>query len=366
MSDVLVNNLSRNNIRQLLSAVGSRPAEISQTEAAEYSWRQGRYFNTGELKLLDNFTKQAAVTLTEKFTELFHSDFSVATISTTQHFASELATLISNSGQADYYLAFGPNKDKTLGLVAIPVQTASTLASLLLGDISSPDKSNKSESNETGGGNQPVALSQLEESLLSDIAKTITQSLSICFRGCYEVQPAKNMTKGKPPIEFQSIEEICKIVFSIKKGVFNSLKDSPNPEHQTPNTELQTPNTETFSAGTQIYILIPCSKLAPMVGKTIEVERESSAGDIPKAILHHLQQMPVCVKVRLASTELTLEQIISLRQSDIVLLDKPVGEPVELLVDGRTLFHGQPVKSAGYHAVAITKLSNNTEKIVHC
>jgi flagellar motor switch protein FliM len=351
MSDASVNNLNRENNRRLLSAIGSRPAETSEIKAVEYNWRQGRYFNTEQLKQLDNFTKQAAATLTEKFTALFHSDFYVTTVSTTQHFACELTALISNSGQADYYLAFGPNKDKPLGLIAIPAQTASLLVSLLLGDTKAPDKSGKSERNETGGTSQPVALSQLEESLLFDIAKTVAQSISICFRGYYEVQPAKSMAKGKPPIEFQSIEEICKIVFGTDKDVFNSRKDSSN-------TELRTPNSETTSAGTQIYILIPCSKLAPVVGKTVEVERELSAGDISKAILHHLQQMPVCVKVRLASTALTLEQIISLRQSDIVLLDKPVDEPVELLVNGRTLFHGRPVKSAGQYAVVIQKTND--------
>jgi flagellar motor switch protein FliM len=74
-----------------------------------------------------------------------------------------------------------------------------------------------------------------------------------------------------------------------------------------------------------------------------------------EAILEHLQQTPVSVKAQLACTALTLEEVMSLKPCDVLLLDKAIDEPVELIVEGRTLFHGQPAKSAGRHAVVITQ-----------
>ena len=63
----------------------------------------------------------------------------------------------------------------------------------------------------------------------------------------------------------------------------------------------------------------------------------------------------------MASTMLTLEEIISLEVGDILLLDKKVNESIELVISGQTAFRGWPAKSAGKHAVLITELPCDTE-----
>ena len=42
-------------------------------------------------------------------------------------------------------------------------------------------------------------------------------------------------------------------------------------------------------------------------------------------------------------------------------IDKRIEEPVELIVNGRTVLRGRPAKSAGKYAVVITELSCDTE-----
>jgi flagellar motor switch/type III secretory pathway protein FliN len=372
MNGTVANNLSRDKIRQLLASIGSRLTTKTDTKdikTTEYDWRQCRYFNTDELSQLNNLTKHTGAMLAEKFAELYHSNLNVTVISTTLHFASELITQISISGQYDYYLAFGTDQKNLFGLIGIPARTAVEWVGLLLGDVEPETESKKiasvppNQSGNSAGSQIPSSrvLSNLEESILFDIASAVVEvfstSLSVTDGSLRKneaagIQPAKTIVRGKLPIELQGTEEICKIVFNIEKA---DIAD-PNISEQI--------SKETPSSGTQTYFLMPCSKLAPVVGKTVEDERRFSSEDISKAILNHLQEMPVSVIAVLASTTLTLEQIISLRPSDLLLLDKTIDEPAELIVDGRAILHGLPVKSAGQYAVAITELSKNAEKKV--
>ena len=91
-----------------------------------------------------------------------------------------------------------------------------------------------------------------------------------------------------------------------------------------------------------------------MAGKTVRDSGEFSAEDISKLILEHLQEMPVLITGQLASAVLSFEELMNLQADDILLLDKRVDQPVELIVDGRTVYYGRPAKSAGKYAVTIT------------
>jgi len=327
MSNAPCNNLNRAKVRQLLAAVGSRKADDTQIEVTKYDWHQPAYFSSGQLTKLADFTKKVATSIAKKFAQLYHNDFNVTVTSTTQHWAFELFDQILSSGQNDYYLAFGPDQQHLRGFISIPIQTAVTWAKQLLGDA---EPQIHAEALPQGS-----ALSQLEESLLFDIACSIVQSLSTCL--CVptkaQIQPAKTIVRGKVPIESQGIEEICKIVLGIEKAAPPSAGRG------------------------EVYLLIPANMLAPIVGKITETDKKLSEKDISKAILNHLQQMPVSITAQLAVAMLTFEQLMSLRPADVLLLDKAMDEPVELIVESRTLFRARIAKSAGQYAVVI----QNTE-----
>ena len=73
-------------------------------------------------------------------------------------------------------------------------------------------------------------------------------------------------------------------------------------------------------------------------------------------MLDHVHKTPVSITAQLASAKLTFEEIMSLQVNDVLLLDKSVNEPAELIVEKQTIFRGQPAKSDGNHAVVITEL----------
>ncbi len=313
------NNLSNEKIHQLLIAVGSGPMEdTTGIKATEYNWNQPHYFDRKQISRLDEFTKKVARAMAIKFVDFCHSEFDVTVVSTIQHFAAELVDQAMESGQDDYYLVFGTDQDHPCGLISIPTKTAFVWATQLLGDPESEEDSGRD-------------LSQLEESLLLDLLSALVGAFS---QKTWDFQPAKNIVRRLFPLELQGTEELCKITFDVKK------------------TDQE--------KGSEAYILILCSKLESAVGKAEQTVGDFSVEDISKAILGHMQQMPVYITAQLASTVLTLKEIMSLEVGDILLLDKKVSEPIELITSGRTALLGRPAKLAGKHAVVITELFSDT------
>ncbi|MBW8039369.1 MAG: hypothetical protein FVQ85_05165 [Planctomycetes bacterium] len=315
MSNSVNNNLSKPIVQKILLALGSKPIEVTKRiEATEYDWRQPHYFSINQLNKLDSFTQNVAHTCTENFTQLFHGDFDVTIVSITQHFANEL--IDPDNEQSYYYIAFGEIQENPFGLIAIPVQSAITWTTQVLGDTESKEDSNRE-------------LSQLEVSLLLDIVSALVEAFSKTYDN-NNLKPAKNIVKDQMPIELQGTEELCKITFSVKKA---NSENSP-----------------------EAYFLIFCENLKPIVEKNVQNSEDFSAQEISKTILDHLQKMLLSVTAQLASTVLTFEEVMSLGAGDILLLDKKIHEPVELIVEGRILFRGQPAKSSGKYAVVITEL----------
>lgn len=314
MSGRVTNSLSREKIQQLMTAVGSEPTEdITQVEATEYNWHEPHYFNSEQLEKLGYFTEAVAVAMAQKFSKFCRSEFNVTIASITQHFADELLNQTSDSEQKDYYLPFGTNQEQMCGLIGIPEQAALNWTRQLLGD---------SESEKDPGRD----LSQLEESLLLDMVSALVEAFS-GLDELFDFHSAERIVKGQWPLGTEGTEELCKISFDIKKA--DSEKSS------------------------ETYFLILCSELEPVTGKAEQDSSDFSAEDVSKMILGHLQEIPVLVTGQLASTVLTFEEIMNLQTDDILLLDKRVDQPTELIVGGRTVYHGCPAKSEGKYAVTI-------------
>ena len=141
-------------------------------------------------------------------------------------------------------------------------------------------------------------------------------------------QPAQNIVRGQWPLGLGDTEELYKICFDVKNA------DSDK------------------SSGA--YFLVLCSKLTPVAGKAIQGSGKSAGEDLSKVILGHLERMPVFITGQLASAVLSFEEIMNLQVDDILLLDKRIDQPTELIVGGQTVYYGWPAKSAGKYAVAIT------------
>ncbi|HUT30647.1 MAG TPA: FliM/FliN family flagellar motor C-terminal domain-containing protein [Sedimentisphaerales bacterium] len=315
MSGSSSDNLSRQKMQQLLAAVGSAPAGGSPpADVSEYNWHEPHCFTREQLSKLDDFTKGLCKTIAAKFAALCPGDFSVNIDSTTQHFADKLFGECSDSNENDYYLAFGNSPDQPCGLIGIPAQTALGWATQLLGDTEQEKDTNRD-------------LSQLEESLLLDAATAIIDAICEVRTAC-DFQPTGTLARRLQLLDLQGTEELCKVTFTVEK---------------------------TGSDKTQAYLLMLCEAMEPVVGRAGQGASGASAKDISKALRGHLEQMSVFVTARLATTELTLRELMSLCPSDILLLDRKTAEPIELVIEGRPIFGGLLAKSSGKYAVVIAQ-----------
>jgi len=317
MSDTDADNLSRQKIQQLLAAVGSRPAEDNtETQAKEYDWHQPHYFSIEHLEKLNDFAKDFVTAVAERFNSLYQSDFDVTISSITQHFAAEFYNETSDN-QPEYFLTFGSDETHLFGAVVIPFKTAAVWAKQLLGDSEA-------------GGDSDKDLSQLEVSLLSEIGVGIVGAFSSSYES-FNFHPANGFVKGQLPLHLTGSQELCKIAFEVKKA-----------------------DSENTSAA---YLLILCNELDAVAGKSTSVDAAGalSPEEVSQALREHVEQMHVKVTAQLASTQIAFDEILNLQVDDILVLDKRIDEPLELMVDDRRVYYCRPAKSAGRYAVVFTE-----------
>jgi flagellar motor switch protein FliM len=309
-------HLGKARISQLLAAVGSaHAADEKPPQAAPYDWRDPHCFNAGQHSRLVQAWGQVAARLAEIFTRSRHSPCEVSLKAFTQHYAGELCRHLDLD--QDYCLTFGPEKGLPCGLVSIAAQTALTWVTWLLGDADAARGPNR-------------ALSSLEESLLSDLMMAVLEAFLAPLRATHNLRPTGPCGKGQPSLQFERSEEVARIVFAVKSA-------------------------EPGEPG-EIAFVLPCSCLAILAGKTATAAPPKVAPqELSRALMEHLQEVPVTLRATLASTTLSFEEILDLGPGDILLLDQSVDSPAELILDGRVAFRGRPARSQGRYAVVVAE-----------
>lgn len=76
-----------------------------------------------------------------------------------------------------------------------------------------------------------------------------------------------------------------------------------------------------------------------------------------------LMEVQLPVSIRFGETEMLLEDVVKLGVGSIIELNATIDEPVELIVNGKSLARGEVVTIDGFYGVRITEISNVTERI---
>jgi flagellar motor switch protein FliM len=308
-----LDHLGKAKIHRLLAAVGSVPArERAAGDVTPYDWRDPHSLNTDQLNRLAAIMSQVAAKLGDVFTRFFSREFDVSPTAVSQHFAGDLQRGIDPDGS--YCLTFGPDKGPSCGFLAISSPTTMAWVSRLLGDTEP-------------GGDPDRPLSSLEESLLSDLVAVVLDVFLNSLRPHENLRSVGRLSKGQPEIQFELTEAICRITFRVQE------------------TDKGGPSDITF--------LLPCDRLAALAGKTPAAAPRVTPQELSQALMEHLQQMPVTVTARLATARISFQEILDLSPGDVLLLDKPIHEMVELAIEGHTAFRGRPARSEGKYAVLI-------------
>ncbi len=307
------NKLTIEKIRQILACVGVKQGQTAdQVESKEYDWTQPHYFTTAQLEKLKDFTLTVSSALAATFDQFLRSSFNVQPGQITQHYAQKFINELFENPQNDLYLIIKGEKDASCGLIIVPKDTAAGWLKLLLG-----------ESETKADADQQ--LSQLEKFLLTDIIFHLAETIVNSNRQL-NIKATKNLLTENFSLDIGQTEELCRITFEIKQK--NADKSC------------------------QMHLLLPCSKFLPVVGAAAN-KKNLTPEQVKNAILEHIKLLPVSVTARFARTELKFEQILTLQKGDILMLDKKISEPLELVVEGKTRYWAQLAKSGGKLAAKI-------------
>ncbi|MBC5785107.1 FliM/FliN family flagellar motor switch protein [Ramlibacter sp. USB13] len=90
------------------------------------------------------------------------------------------------------------------------------------------------------------------------------------------------------------------------------------------------------------------------------VELQEAAGTEPGAALmrdaHPLHGVRVKLQVCVGTSEMTLGELLSAREHEVLVLDRAVEQPVDLLLEGKVVARGELVAVDGVFGVRITEL----------
>ncbi|MGE5294687.1 MAG: FliM/FliN family flagellar motor switch protein [Solirubrobacterales bacterium] len=308
-----MDQLNKTRIRRLLAAMGTVSApEPPAANVIPYDWRDPHYLNADQFNRLAAVMSQTAARMAGVLARFFSHEFDVSPTAVSQHFAGDLHRVFEpNDG---YSQTFGPDKGPSCGFFAVSSQATTDWVSRLLGDAGA-------------GGDSHRSLSALEESLLSDLVTAVLDAFLDPLRSHESLKGDGRLSKGQPSVRFEPTEEICRIAFQIKEAGKDQAFD--------------------------LTFVVPCSKLAPLVGKTSATASRLTPQELSQALMAHIHQMPVNVTARLATIDVSLPEILELGCGDVLLLGKPIDAMIELAVEGCVLFRGRPANSSGQHAIYI-------------
>lgn len=318
MTETIENkSLTHDKLRRLIDVArkDSTVDETQQIESTDFDWTHPHHFSIESLTTLDFLAKKIEEKTADILDNLCQGPFIVTLKDITQHFASFMAAEIPISQQNHYFLPLTTEDETHCGFVSFPIETAYILVALMLREVEQTD-------------NQDRKLSGLEDSIIVDNIHALTEGLSniLTKSGAPEVLTAKNFAKGVWPVEFEGLEDLTSIAYNVKSS----------------------------SGEFEFTFTLLSTILDPTVGVKLLQETDQTPQQITKTIMNNVNKVPIEVKARMCTASIELDDVINLKPGDLLLLERKIAEPLEVLLNNRQCFKAFPATLTGKYAIVIT------------
>lgn len=107
-----------------------------------------------------------------------------------------------------------------------------------------------------------------------------------------------------------------------------------------------------------VQVVIPYSTVEPIrqyLSSGIQAESQNADSGWYDQIGSHLKNVEVSAEVVLGTSRITIRDLLGLKTGDIVTLEQPQSEPLQLFVEGAHKFDVEPVERAGHLAAKIAR-----------
>ena len=94
-----------------------------------------------------------------------------------------------------------------------------------------------------------------------------------------------------------------------------------------------------------------------------ELAKSEQAGDASEVNLDLVLDIPVNVSLRVGSTEISIRDLVRLVEGSVIALDRDSSEPLDVLVNGTLIAHGEIVVVDDRFGVRLTDVVSPLERI---
>ncbi len=94
-----------------------------------------------------------------------------------------------------------------------------------------------------------------------------------------------------------------------------------------------------------------------------EIQQGGAAAAPADVNLDLVLDVPVDVSLRVGSTDITIRDLVSLVEGSVISLDQEAGEPMDVLVNGTLIAHGEIVVVDDQYGVRLTDVVSPAERI---
>jgi flagellar motor switch protein FliM len=302
-------------LNRLRATTGSdaQPSETPAPEAAEYDWAHPSHFTREQLAKISKFSVQMGEKVSEAMSSRLRNEIVFQADPITQHFASGLNESLAQ--EIRYYGTILDESDEPCGLIVLSTGHAAEWVATILGGEATADATERE-------------LTDLEYGLLADILKEMIGALSAASEaaGGGTFHSGEGVTKGEFSLPGDAASEFCRI---------DLRQEEAPPEQSVP------------------FILL-CEAIEPITIEELGRSRGETHIDARTTIAGHLERTTMKAEALIGIGEATLEEVLSLEEGDVLLIERRVYDPIELVVGGQPILAGIPVTCSGRYGLQVT------------
>ena len=304
----------RQMLLRLIQAARSSPsAALDNADAVDYDWSTPHSFTPGQLEKLGEFISRSAQTIGHSLREFLRNDIVLEPAEMNPYFAAQLQAQQVEEDQ--FSVALVDPSGKQGGLIALTGQTVNAWVGKLLGG-SKADLTSEREP------------SLVENALLLDVFRALNT-------GFQEASSTVGVSG------FNLVE-------TVYKGSYPLDKSYEGEYYQIPYLSSESDQTPIFS------FILSGEVLGPITTGSDRPAIRTRPENNRKIILENLKQADLIARVSLGQVPVTMQDLVSLEPGDVMLINKQVGEPIDLLVGEKVIRRGLPVRCGDNYAVQIT------------
>ncbi|WP_455203269.1 flagellar motor switch protein FliN [Kaarinaea lacus] len=94
-----------------------------------------------------------------------------------------------------------------------------------------------------------------------------------------------------------------------------------------------------------------------------QLQEETHGATIEDASLEVILDIPVTISMEVGNTKISIRNLLKLNQGSVVELDRLAGEPLDVLVNGTLIAHGEVVVVNEKYGIRLTDVISAAERI---